>query len=399
MNKVNKPMYSSRPVNSPRPQPNPKNTPPKPKRNWLPWLVVGAIGAIGAAVFTFIGILLLVGLLSNRGIASGVSIAGLAVGGDSIETARIQLTNWAQRPVKLTDGDRSWQLSLADLGVQLDIEGTLDALKNAPAQTKLQRRLTVDLVKTQDRLFDLSNEVNVAAVPGNPPQQGRAMDIPVTLSRLQADASGELSDGVLELDMMVVDPPETESRGINSGARTTHIVEKGQELALIARDYGVDMQDILALNNISNPDLLYVGQELIIPASGEYEPTQADAPAAPTNSGRSIVVSTGEQRIYAYEDGTLVHSHLASTGLPATPTVLGDYKIYVKYLADDMSGPGYFLPQVPYTMYFYQGYGIHGTYWHNSFGRPMSHGCVNLPTPEAQWFFDWASVGTPVRVI
>ena len=79
--------------------------------------------------------------------------------------------------------------------------------------------------------------------------------------------------------------------------------------------------------------------------------------------------------------------------------VLGDYNIYVKYEADDMRGPDYFLPQVPYTMYFYQGYGIHGTYWHNSFGRPMSHGCVNLPTPEAQWFFDFASVGTPVRVV
>ncbi len=225
------------------------------------------------------------------------------------------------------------------------------------------------------------------------------MDIPVTLSRLQADAVGELVDGVLELDMITVDPPVTNERGVDTSARTTHVVEAGQELALIARDYGVDMQDILSLNNISNPDLLYVGQELIIPASGEYEPTQADAPAAPTNSGKSILVSTGEQRIYAYEDGKLVHSHLASTGLPATPTVLGDYKIYVKYLADDMSGPGYFLPQVPYTMYFYQGYGIHGTYWHNSFGRPMSHGCVNLPTPEAKWFFDWASVGTPVRVI
>lgn len=392
-------MYPSHPVNSPRPQPTSKNARPNGKRNWLPWLVVGGIGAVAAAVFAFIGVLILVGLLSNRGIASGVSIAGLSFGGETVDAARSQLIQWAVRPVTLTDADRSWQLSLADLGVQVDVQGTLTTLKNASANSHLQPHLNIDLVKTQDALFALSNQVNIAAVPGSPPQQGRAMDIPVTLSRLQADAVGELADGVLELDMITVDPPVTNERGVDTSARTTHVVEAGQELALIARDYGVDMQDILALNNISNPDLLYVGQELIIPASGEYEPTQADAPAAPTNSGRSIVVSTGEQRIYAYEDGKLVHSHLASTGLSNTPTVLGDYKIYVKYLADDMSGPGYFLPQVPYTMYFYQGYGIHGTYWHNSFGRPMSHGCVNLPTPEAKWFFDWASVGTPVRVI
>ncbi|MBZ0288908.1 MAG: L,D-transpeptidase family protein, partial [Anaerolineae bacterium] len=177
------------------------------------------------------------------------------------------------------------------------------------------------------------------------------------------------------------------------------VVERGQELGLIARQYGVSIEDILALNNISDPNLLYIGQELTIPAAGLYTPRAEEAPPAPTTSGKSILVSTGEQRIYAYENGQLVRSHLTSTGLPATPTVLGDYKVYVKYVADDMSGPDYFLPQVPYTMYFYQGYGIHGTYWHNSFGRPMSHGCVNLPTPEAQWFFDWASVGTPVRVV
>lgn len=63
-----------------------------------------------------------------------------------------------------------------------------------------------------------------------------------------------------------------------------------------------------------------------------------------------------------------------------------------------MSGPGYYLPDVPYVMYFYRGYGLHGTYWHNNFGVPMSHGCVNLRTEDAAWLFDWASVGTPVTV-
>jgi lipoprotein-anchoring transpeptidase ErfK/SrfK len=199
--------------------------------------------------------------------------------------------------------------------------------------------------------------------------------------------------------MIDVDPPAPDPPAAYTGATTTYIVQVGQELGLIAKDFNVDVADIVRLNNISNPDLLYVGQELTIPAAGEYEPTQADAPTPPTNTGKSIVVSTERQRIFAYEDGRLVHSHLVSTGLPNSPTVQGDYSIYVKYLADDMSGPDYFLPQVPYVMYFFAGYGLHGTYWHNSFGRPMSHGCVNLPTPEAQWFFNWASVGTPVRVI
>jgi len=58
----------------------------------------------------------------------------------------------------------------------------------------------------------------------------------------------------------------------------------------------------------------------------------------------------------------------------------------------------YYLPDVPYTMYFYDGYGIHGTYWHDNFGTPMSHGCVNMRTSEAAWLFDFADVGTLVNV-
>ena len=70
-----------------------------------------------------------------------------------------------------------------------------------------------------------------------------------------------------------------------------------------------------------------------------------------------------------------------------------------------MRGPGYDLPGVPYVMYFYgggiaksRGYGIHGTYWHNNFGHPMSHGCVNMPTAEAEWAYYWSDYGTPVIV-
>jgi lipoprotein-anchoring transpeptidase ErfK/SrfK len=49
-------------------------------------------------------------------------------------------------------------------------------------------------------------------------------------------------------------------------------------------------------------------------------------------------------------------------------------------------------------MYFYKGYGIHGTYWHNNFGVPMSHGCVNMRTSDAGWLYYWASEGTLVHV-
>ncbi|HCS37970.1 MAG TPA: hypothetical protein DIW44_00080 [Anaerolineaceae bacterium] len=115
-------------------------------------------------------------------------------------------------------------------------------------------------------------------------------------------------------------------------------------------------------------------------------------------SGHWIDVNLSEQRLYAYDGATLVSSFLVSTGTSAHPTVTGTYAVYVKYVYTDMRGPGYYLPDVPYTMYFYQGYGIHGTYWHDNFGTPMSHGCVNMRTSEAEWVFNFSKVGTPVIV-
>ncbi len=109
-----------------------------------------------------------------------------------------------------------------------------------------------------------------------------------------------------------------------------------------------------------------------------------------------IDVNLTTQTIVAYQGQTPVYSTRASTGMWNTPTVVGTFRIYAKYVSTTMSGPDYYLTNVPHTMYFYRGYGIHGAYWHNNFGTPMSHGCVNLSLPDAAWFFNWAPVGTKV---
>lgn len=130
-------------------------------------------------------------------------------------------------------------------------------------------------------------------------------------------------------------------------------------------------------------------------------PTNTPAPVVPPVTGsneRWIDIVISEQRLYAYEGDTVVRSFLVSTGKPNTPTVLGTYAVWIKLRYTDMSGPGYYLKDVPYTMYFYKGYGIHGTYWHSNFGTPMSHGCVNMVTEEAGWLYNWSHVGIVVNV-
>ena len=111
-----------------------------------------------------------------------------------------------------------------------------------------------------------------------------------------------------------------------------------------------------------------------------------------------IEVDLTSQMLYAYQGRQLIGAFLVSTGVKKHQTVTGTYKIYAKYPKYTMEGPGYFLEDVPYSMFFYKGYALHGTYWHNNFGRPMSHGCVNMITNEAAWLYDKAPVGTYVVV-
>jgi hypothetical protein len=132
-------------------------------------------------------------------------------------------------------------------------------------------------------------------------------------------------------------------------------------------------------------------------------PAPTDEPGPPLPSGVEndehwIDINLTDQTAFAYNGNELVKSFIVSTGTWQTPTVTGQYNIYVKYQYADMAGPGYYLPSVPYVMYFYEGYGLHGTYWHNNFGTPMSHGCVNFSTEDAGWVFDFVEVGTLVNI-
>lgn len=134
---------------------------------------------------------------------------------------------------------------------------------------------------------------------------------------------------------------------------------------------------------------------------------QADAPAGrrPLGVGpteRWVDVNLSTQTLVAYEGDTAVLSTLISSGTWEYPTVTGQFRIYVTFESQTMDGRrlgyDYYLENVPYVMYFYADYALHGTFWHNNFGMPMSHGCVNMRTAEAGWLYSWVSIGTLVNV-
>ena len=113
---------------------------------------------------------------------------------------------------------------------------------------------------------------------------------------------------------------------------------------------------------------------------------------------RWLQVDLSSQRLIAWEGNVPVYAVIVSTGKPTTPTVTGVFAVQSMHREARMRGADYDVPDVPWTMYYYRGYAIHGAYWHDNFGTPVSHGCVNVAVDHAEWFFNWAEVGTPVVV-
>lgn len=118
--------------------------------------------------------------------------------------------------------------------------------------------------------------------------------------------------------------------------------------------------------------------------------------ARPASIGASalwVAVNLSQQTVVCYEGDTAVYAALAATGLPGTPTVQGIFRTWRRLDTGKMSGPGYYIEDVTWTCYFYSGYALHTAYWHDKFGRPRSHGCVNLSPYDAWWIYRWSAKG------
>lgn len=128
-------------------------------------------------------------------------------------------------------------------------------------------------------------------------------------------------------------------------------------------------------------------------------------------SSKRVEINLTNQRLYAFENENLVYEFIVSSGKPWWPTPVGEFEPWIKLRYARMQGGSrqygtyYNLPNVPYVIYFYnlsvpkwRGYGIHGTYWHNNFGIPMSHGCVNLRTEDMEKLYYWMDLSTRIRI-
>lgn len=181
-----------------------------------------------------------------------------------------------------------------------------------------------------------------------------------------------------------------------------YVVRAGDTLSHIARTHGVSVQELLVANGLPSPDFVWVGQRLRVDVGTTPAPiapkSEFHVTAPPADGQRWIEVDLTEQTLTAWQGDSPILRTVVSTGMPQYPTVTGTYAVGAKYTSQRMTGPGYDIPDVPWVMYFYSGYAIHGAYWHDRFGTPISHGCVNVRMDEAEFLYHWAEPGTEVHV-
>ena len=194
-----------------------------------------------------------------------------------------------------------------------------------------------------------------------------------------------------------------------------YIVKPGDSLAKIAATTGTTVAALMQANGISNANLVYTGQRLVIPGKGAAQakpapaagPASAPAVAAPAG-GTGLVASISKQRCYLFQGGSLTDTWPCSTGRAGAPTMAGNFKVQSKLPRAYGSRWGFWMP---YWLGIYWAggteNGIHGLPisaktgykdWGNKIGTPISFGCIVLQDAAAKKLYDMAYIGMPVSI-
>jgi len=174
--------------------------------------------------------------------------------------------------------------------------------------------------------------------------------------------------------------------------------------------YRYQVVTVYATKNIDGLDWYMIGPDEWIPEKQDYlrligRVLPNTSPPEGVNNGRWIEVNLFDQTVAVYDHSELVYASVIASGIEPFWTRPGLFQIYQKLDATLMRGSfeadhsdAYYLEDVPWTMYYDKARALHGAYWHNSFGSPRSHGCVNLSVGDSRWIFDWANTGDWVYV-
>jgi len=286
---------------------------------------------------------------------------------------------------------------------QANIESTAGSLKTAPLNLEL---------------LSVNPSINTAQLTSSKTKLTQVLGQKIEFTISGTTVSPSAADMGSWLDLSSDKKTKTVNIAVNSGKVLEYInnvaaryIRPARDQLVITRSDGtssVMVQGVNGIDVLNKSDIATNVSNALMEAKGmKIDLPVQSSPFKTVTAGeydRWLEVDLTNKKMYAYEKNTLVRTFLVSAGAPATPTVVGQYKIYAKYTQQDMSGNNvdgstYFQPHVPWVNYFTGGYAIHGNYWRplSWFGNiNSSHGCVGIIPSDGEWIYNWAPIGTTV---
>lgn len=251
----------------------------------------------------------------------------------------------------------------------------------------------------------------------------------VSVGDVNGDGNDEIITGRMGVGEATVHIFDLQNKSLNELLAFNAFADYQSGISVIASDINNDGKaDIGVSTSKSNPGIIKFfdlkgseisadsplingnEQNLVVSSLSDSQKTKllimSSSPRVGSELGKYIRVDLSEQKLYAYENGILINSFLVSTGVSGHATPVGKTTITDKLLWHDyvwsygVNNPNnYNLPDVKYNLRFRNNFYIHYAYWHNNFGKPMSHGCVNVNLENSEWIYNWSEVGTTTEIV
>jgi lipoprotein-anchoring transpeptidase ErfK/SrfK len=332
------------------------------------------LGASAAAAATYDG-------SHSQEFLPGVRVDGRAVGGQDrsavLRQLQAQVPAMAGSTVKVTAGPSSTSLTLKEMGLRSDAAAVVARAEGDADDMGMMRRVWHRLLdKPVHRSYDVQLHVDRIAV------RDAMIGLGAKVQRAPEDARIDTSSGLVSII------PAVDGRVLDLTAATNRVFARGEELA-----------------SASAPE----------PDVGTVEVPLVVTKAKVTGFADVILVRTGENRLYHYENGVLAKTYAVATGTPTYPTPKGSFNIVLKrfrptWINPDPSGWGKSLPRsIPpgpsnplgtrAMNLSSPGIRIHGTTNIRSLGTAASHGCIRMAMPDVEELFEKVDTGTPVIII